>query len=210
MRKLMLTLLAFLLLCITGCGIQKETPADEFSYKMDDGEIIITGYLGTERKIVVPKEINDRPVTQIGEGAFSEYDLIEIVFPEGLRIIGEQAFEDCACLEAITFPESLETIDDFAFRHCKVLEKVELPNDLSYLGWEAFYGCEKLKEVELPDSFTGFRIEKQSFMFEGNLYWGKRIWSPINGETVFVVKENSAAHTTILEYGYDSVNYIIK
>lgn len=111
---------------LTACG-KKETPAEDFLYERNNGEITITGYTGAEREIVIPKEIDGRPVTAIGERAFAHYDLTSVTFPNTLTYIGEYAFDDC-----------------------ETLTEVNLPDSLTYLGWYSFGGCDSLTELLLP------------------------------------------------------------
>ena len=42
----------------------------EFKYKEQDGKITITNYTGDGGKVVIPSEIDGKPVTEIGNGAF--------------------------------------------------------------------------------------------------------------------------------------------
>ncbi len=64
-----------------------------------------------------------------------------IVFPKGLKIIGEGAFSDCAYLKEITLPDSIERIEKDAFRNCERLEKIILPDKPIEIDPTAFFGC---------------------------------------------------------------------
>lgn len=50
----------------------------------------------------------------------------EIIIPEGVKLIGESAFEKCKSLSTIALPYSLETIGYHAFYDCVSLKKVIL------------------------------------------------------------------------------------
>lgn len=190
MKKLLQMLLPVLVLGIllSGCG-RKATPTEDFSYEMNSGEVTITGYHGTEREIVIPEEIEGRPVTRIGKEAFRGYDLT-----------------------SIDFPDSLLVIDEFAFYECDCLEKVSLPKGLQYLGRFSFAFCENLKELELPDDFVGF--EKEAWYRGNSPVIKATILSPVDGMgeqyTVLVVKKGSDAQLMLdetIEYLGDSNGY---
>lgn len=152
MKKLLQVLLPVLVLGVvfSGCG-RKATPAENYSYKMDSGEVTISGYHGTEREIVIPEEIEERPVTRIGENAFRDYDLTSIDFPDSLLVIEYEAFSGCDCLESISFGKNLEQIGSNAFSDCVALQKVSLPEGVTEIGDHAFEDCTSLQSVSLPN-----------------------------------------------------------
>ena len=83
MKRKIACLLACVLLCISFCSCGKQTsPVEDFTYEFEEGTVKITGYTGADREIVVPDTIEERPVTTIGEEAFSGYDLVSIVLPD--------------------------------------------------------------------------------------------------------------------------------
>lgn len=66
-----------------------------------------------------------------------------LTIPDDVKAIGEQAFED-VCVKEVILPESLESIEDEAFRK-STLAKIDLTN-VKFLGDRAFEFSE-LKEV---------------------------------------------------------------
>ncbi len=91
----------------------------EYVVNEDNDEIIITGYTGSDTKVVIPIMMNDLPVTEIGESTFSGCSsLTEIVIPEGVTKIGERAFSLCRSLTEIKIPESVTEIGESAFEGC--------------------------------------------------------------------------------------------
>ncbi len=108
---LILSISLILTLCFSLCACgQSASPAEDFEYEFTDGTVTITGYIGTDLEIVIPDTIEERPVTVIGENAFSEYDMTSIVIPEGVTTIERNAFSQCSMLEKISFPDSLKEI----------------------------------------------------------------------------------------------------
>lgn len=135
---------------LSGCN-QRITPTEDLEYDLVDGEITITGYLGTERELVIPDEIEDRPVTKIGEFAFAEYDMTSIELPETVIYIGAYAFSDCNCLIDMEIPEKVEIIGEGAFYHCDLLEKVAFPDGLQRIEAGAFNSCVVLDDINVPE-----------------------------------------------------------
>ena len=146
--------------CGGGAGIP-ESPAEDFSYEMQDGQIVITGYTGTDREIRVPAKINDRPVRVIGEEAFAGYDMTYISLPDSVSAIVDGAFENCVCLEKIDLSENVLMMGKRVFSGCVGLKSIELPKQLARLGTAAFMGCTSLESVDLPA--TLFVLEEDVF-----------------------------------------------
>lgn len=64
--------------------VQKANPATDFEYDLNqagDG-VIIKNYKGTSTEVVIPAEIEDFPVVGVGFKAFSETDIVSVVFPD--------------------------------------------------------------------------------------------------------------------------------
>lgn len=78
------------------------------------------------------------------------FGLQEVVLPDSLESIGDQAFCGCGSLKVIRFPAGLKTIGDSAFWDCDTLEEITLPNTLESIGAEAFGDCDALRVVRLP------------------------------------------------------------
>ena len=185
-----------------GCGAVV-TPVEDFDYEIVNGEVIITGYHGTDREIYIPAKIEERPVTQIDSGAFTGYDLTLVSIPSSVEVVSAGAFEKCVCLEKVTFSEGLKVIESFAFYECDALVTVELPDGLTLLDGFAFGDCDTLEEVILPDDFEGFEI--LSFINSSR----RCIDNPIDGSdnAVLVVKKNSKAVSLIETYGEGTIPY---
>ena len=78
--------------------------------------IRITSYNGFDaQRIIVPDEIDGMPVTSIGEKAFMNTTLSEIVLPTTIKVIMKYAFLDCPKLTKIDLPSGLLCISDYAF-----------------------------------------------------------------------------------------------
>ena len=91
------------------------SPVEDFEYEFDDGTAIITGYIGSDFDIVIPSEIENRPVVEIDAEAFEGYDLKSVVIPQSVTIIDYGAFHSCDLLEKIIVPDTLEYLGKEAF-----------------------------------------------------------------------------------------------
>lgn len=81
--------------------------------------------------------------------------------PQGVRKIGEFAFENQRYLKKVILPESVVTLGTGAFSDCKALEDIELPSGLrelpdacAYRGAGVFEGCNNLRKIVLPDKMS--------------------------------------------------------
>ena len=96
----------------------------------------------------------------------------EIVIPEGVKVIGEKAFENRRSVVRVTIPKGVSRIEEGAFLGCWELKSVDIPegvtsigdNAFSYsgltgaaipksvesIGRLAFAYCKKLTRVEIP------------------------------------------------------------
>lgn len=118
-----------------------------------------------DKRVVIPaysKKLFSRlPVTGIGVRAFFMSKAEEVIIPFGVRVIGDDAFENCSSLFAVSLPDSLEEICGGAFFCCSSLREINLPKNLKSIGRLAFSLCGELERVEIPASVTS--IEESAF-----------------------------------------------
>lgn len=84
----------------------------------------------------------------IENSAFAETNIkIEgNALPDGLRIIGENAFQKNNGIEEIYIPDSVVDIADSAFDNCSNLKKVRMSSSVKLIASNAFYNCTSLEE----------------------------------------------------------------
>ena len=155
-KKWLLALVAFaamVVLCVVCAGA--ETYGD-FEYGvLDDGTVEITGYNSSAEKVDIPKTIDGKSVTSIGEIAFSYCDsLTSITIPDSVTSIGESAFNGCTSLTSITIPNGVTSIGGWAFSGCTSIKSITIPNSVTSIGSSAFYWCTSLTSITIPDSVT--------------------------------------------------------
>lgn len=111
------------------CIWEKVTPSEDFRYSTvtmpkpsaatyadrwyTEG-VIIEGYTGVDKKVVIPEYINDLPVIAIKEGAFSYVPMNELVLSKNLQRVENNAFVGCMFLETVYFPNGLYEMYDEA------------------------------------------------------------------------------------------------
>lgn len=150
----------------------KWSDASAFIWEESD-EIIITGYTGTDETLVIPEEINGKPVGVIRAGAFQNCPADTVVLPKTLKVLEAGAFSNCLLSELILF-DSIEWISDGSFLNCGNLESVHI-NSI-----EPPYGYEFRRESVLADK-VDLLIESQG---ERKLvfYGGCSMWYNLDGQ----------------------------
>lgn len=106
--------------------------------------------------IVIPES-----VTEIGNSAFAQTSAsapkaLQSVTFEGtsLSSLGTSAFKGCEELVSINLPEGLTELGEEVFMNCTSLTEIVLPSTLRTIGESAFEGCENLVEAELLPGIT--------------------------------------------------------
>lgn len=86
---------------------------------------------------------------EIPSHAFEDSNVTELIIPENITGIGEQAYIHCHELVNAVFLSRLEKIKDYAFAFCYSLKRVNIPNSVSTLGTSTFARCRSLEVVTL-------------------------------------------------------------
>ena len=132
-----------------------ETDKKYFSYNDWNEGIVIEGCSSEEKVVVVPKEINGKPVLAIGERGLANMQNCEaVVLPDTVRIISKSAFTVDKAMKFVYLGTSLEKIDDLAFNGCSKLEFVEFPEGLESIGKLTFSHNVVIKYIKIPASVT--------------------------------------------------------
>ena len=88
--------------------------------------------------------------------------LVQVVLPNGVRLIGRAAFRGCSHLTEVVLPDTLEEICDYAFS-CTALEKLSLPARCTRLSPMALrLGPETMLGQNTPFRSTLERLELRS------------------------------------------------
>ncbi len=101
-------------------------------------EISICAVSSTEKKLVIPSELDGYRVRRIGYPEGDHY--------EAAKKIGGGIDQ---YLEEIVIPDTVQRIQALSFYECKQLSKVTLPENIT-LGYACFSGCDRWKDIVLP------------------------------------------------------------
>ena len=167
-----------------------------FNFTSTNTTCTITGIKDkTVTEIIVPDY-----VTSIGEDAFKNCTrLTSVTIPSSVLKIDSSAFENCSNLKTVTFAENsqISSIGECAFYYCRSLTSITIPDSVTSIGSAAFYDCNKLVEVINKSSLN---IKADSYDYG---YIGKYAKEVHNGESKIVNKDN------YLFYTYNGVNYLL-
>jgi len=127
-------------------------------------------------------------VTEIGASAFCYTGIEEMVIPDAVQSIGDEAFLGCSRLSSITLSSHLGSIDVGVFQDCTALHSITIPQSvvaisrnafkqsglvsitfegsIDDIGGAAFSGCTSLRSIVLP---TTAHIEDLAFYGCSNL-----------------------------------------
>ena len=97
------------------------TTDDGYQYNEFENHISLIGYTGDTNELVMPDEINGKPVT-------------DIVWSANMIFRNKR-------INSVKLPKKLEFISSYAFQYTQVQELSELPDTLRYIGGWAFSGC---------------------------------------------------------------------
>ena len=77
------------------------------------------------------------------------YEIAELVIPNGATKISNYAFFNCRKLTSVTIPNSVKEIGDCAFIGCSGLTTITIPNSVTFVGGRAFVNCTGLTSVTI-------------------------------------------------------------
>lgn len=122
-------------------------------YRVLDNQIEIIRCFGNDTKVVLPRRIENMPVTKVAPYAFSdrkaENDEEVRVYGgrENMMFTGEEHLLAGLYVEEIVFPDTVSEIGKYIFYGCKGLTRLEFSNTLMHIGGGAFTGCVGLKAL---------------------------------------------------------------
>lgn len=167
----LLAAMVLLSMCmLVPAAVAAET-ADGLVYEEVNEEITITGYTGAGGEVVIPAEIDGKPVVAIGRQAFrpsanpSANNITNLVIPNSVKnIIGAGLFRGCENLISVTFPEDV-VIDSTAsmFRDCTALQSITVPKNVTSLDMYMFQNCESLETISFPEGSLLVLIQMLAF-----------------------------------------------
>ena len=127
-----------------------------------DGEVYLLNYSGADSEVVIPEG-----VTAIYENAFGEHVNVEkVIFASTVKEIMPYAFY-YSNVKEVVLNEGLETIGDDAFYYSALQKINALPSTLVEIAQEAFYGSDLTGSIAIPETVT--TIGKYAFRATGDI-----------------------------------------
>lgn len=151
-----LTVLAFSLFPISAEGaVRSGSCGRDITWELDTqtGEMVISGtgemYYGEMA-----------PGLSAAAPWYMSRDQVKTVrVEEGITLICENAFYNCANLTSVSLPSTVTSIKGYAFSDCSSLTSINIPAGVTEIGLFAFYDCTALKELKLPDSLKSLQAD---------------------------------------------------
>lgn len=114
------------------------TPSKHFTVGNPSTHRIMSYDGNAGNDLIIPAEIDDVLIREIGHAAFDDNNLNSVILPETIEMIGALAFRNNN-LTSIAFPAGLNSIGNIAFSDNK-LTQVKFPSSVSSIGDGAFDG----------------------------------------------------------------------
>ena len=136
---------------------QKANPPSDFDYDLNEegSGVVIKNYKGKEKDVIIPSLIEDFPVVQLGKSAFYESNIVSVVIPDSVILIGgydgRGCFYGCESLQKVTLSKNLKNISEGCFYGCSSLKEITLPEGLETIGYDAF-AKSGLESITIPNS----------------------------------------------------------
>lgn len=139
-------------------------PSDINSNTVEETTTNTTEQVNTEeinKSVVLEKEIpaETKAVQSdfvIENGVLKKYNgaASNVIIPEGVTAIAEEAFNNSQTIKSVTIPDQVTEIGSRAFSHCLNLVSVKLPSNLTAIPYGLFMECENLRDIVIPDTVT--------------------------------------------------------
>ena len=104
-------------------------------YELDDGTLEIEGYDNEDKaKIVeIPDTIDEKKVSVLNRYLFSNEVVEEIILPESLKIIEDQAFYGATALRKLEI-NGIETMGDYCIYECPKIKRSSSAGGFKRIG----------------------------------------------------------------------------
>ncbi len=119
--------------------------SNDWMYRSLNNESIeIALYQGNSTQVTIPENIDGLRVTRIGDKAFYQSEIQDVMMPDSITEIGDSCFSQCLSLETAKFSSNLISIGAYAFSETKIMKNdVKLPDTVQTIGNFAFSNCRR-------------------------------------------------------------------
>lgn len=123
----------------------------EYSYLIN-GNICVDNCVANESVVIIPSNIDGRPVTSLANNFLANTsNIYTVIIPDSVNRIGDYAFCACHDLEKIKIPKSLKEIP-MGFCQKTKLTSVKIPDSVTVINPSAFCSCFALSNVEVGEN----------------------------------------------------------
>ncbi|MBE6130110.1 MAG: leucine-rich repeat domain-containing protein [Erysipelotrichaceae bacterium] len=110
---------------------------DDFVFEYYNEEYKLISYIGDKETATLPLDVNGNPYK-----IYNFKGLKNVIIPDGITVIDDDAFYECQTLSSITIPNSVISIGASAFESCINLLSITIPSSVTSIGADAFNDCE--------------------------------------------------------------------
>ena len=140
----------------------KPQPATTDSKNFEISRGVLKQYKGRAGEVVIPET-----VTKIGENAFRNCRKVKtVILHDGVTKIETAAFFGCSSLTEITIGNGVTQIAKAAFWDCKALQRIVIPATVTTFGACVFEGCDSLTIVGHAKSKAEKYAKENGIAFE--------------------------------------------
>lgn len=104
---------------------------------------------GKEGELIVPES-----VSLIREQAFEGCSLTSVILGSNVTEIWNAAFQDCSSLTSVNIPGGIISIEDELFRSCTSLTSITIPDSVTSIGYASFCSCYGLTSLDISESIA--------------------------------------------------------
>lgn len=140
----------------------------KYTVNSDGKTATLTGVSWYDEKlagvVTLPRYVDGIKITAVADSAFMEQNIEELVIPEGIAKLGNQAFAFNRSLKKLTVQGKTD-LGAGAFYHCDALETVNLNDNITEIPDRTFLECASLTTLKLPSKLE--RIGNSAFATSG-------------------------------------------
>ncbi len=125
--------------------------------------------------LIIPND-----VVEIKQAAFQGTNITSLQLPQGIKILGGEAFKECTSLAGtLSLPESLESIGGGCFKGCSMLSgNLVLPSRLKVIPNYCFSGCSFTGDLVITEGVTYIGSGAFNGTMYSNSFAGGRLYLP--------------------------------
>ena len=137
--------------------------AEDFTYDVEDDGIKIRSYTGSDTIVVIPEEIEGKPVKEFYDYVFANDKPVRaVLFPESVKEL-EEVFTNNESVELVICEGVIRTLG-LTFGNCSNLRQVVLGKNVQELvGIGTFTNCAQLMELHFTDALTNIDDEENFY-----------------------------------------------